>query len=708
MQVTAPPTISPLARLLAQEDITVMVDGSAKTASFDTVHRVLRLPEWRNMSPAQYSMLVGHECAHALWTDSAKWMAFCERWRRDPYAIGVLNIIEDARIERLMKSKYPGLRKDFARAYREFHAAGMFAGVKGDELIDRINLYYKVGFITPITFAADERVWLDRIDAAVTIDDAIQIAEDFLADYEPVAPPEGEGEGEGEGQGRDGEGEDGERVQGRSKPRTAGDDGKIREGDNHGGEYKRTASHSYIIPHLHLDQVVLPWERMSAAIIKSNASIGSSIDTVAAMIADAEGDMRSNVSFMANRFNQRKAADEHQRTDTSRSGALDPNRLVWYKTEDDIFRTVETRRDGKNHGFVMLLDWSGSMGGNRMNGAFWQMYEFCLFLRRVGVPYRVYAFSSYPVIERVKRIENGDNRTVSKTDDKLYRDPAQIARYASMGIKPIVHSSDPCCLLELMSSTMTITEQRRAAAVYATACCAIHAIGDKHTSGNVRTSINELYSLSYDLGISLSGTPLVSALAMMPQVIDQFRDDHPHQITNFVLLSDGEGGAVFSSGHYSRDSFGLTPTIKDQRTGFTFTAEPGWPDDHGYATLVGVVRHLTQAICSCFFVDWTIKYGLNAFGVTQDAVSKLDPTEVRKVGGAVLPSTVWDEFFFLKAGNEQAAKNEEDPKSLKDVRTQMSKEARKAIKSRYILGRFIDRISGSAPRPKRNKASAAA
>lgn len=673
-----------------------MVDASAKTASFDTVHRVLRLPEWQNMSPAQYAMLVGHECAHALWTDCAKWMEFCERWLRDPYAIGVLNIIEDARIERLMKSKYPGLRKDFAQAYREFHAAGLFAGVKGDELIDRINLYYKVGFITPITFAADERVWLDRIDAAVTIDDAIQIAEDFLADYKPVASPEGEGEGE-----------DGERVQGRGKPRTASDDGKIREGDNHGGEYKRTASHSYIIPHLHLDQVVLPWSRMSAAILKSNGSIGSSMDIVAAMIADAEGDMRSNVSFMANRFHQRKAADEHQRTDTSRSGALDTNRLVWHRTEDDIFCTVETRRDGKNHGFVMLLDWSGSMGGNRMNGAYWQMFEFCLFLRRVGVPFRVYAFSSHPVIERVAQIENGDNRTVHKTNEQMYRDPAQIERYSSMGIKPIVHSSDPCCLLELMSSTMTITEQRRAAAVYATACRAIRAIGDKHTSGTICAATNELYSLSCDLGISLCGTPLVSALAMMPQVIDHFRESHPHQITNFMLLSDGEGGAVLS-GYYSRDSFGLTPTIKDQRTGYTFTAEPGWADDHGYATLVGVVRHLTQAICSCFFIDLTIKYGLNAFGVTQDAVSNLDATEVRKSGGAVLPSTVWDEFFFLRAGNEQASKDDEDPKSLKDVRTQMSKEARKAIKSRYILGRFIDRISGSAPRPKRNKASAAA
>ena len=33
-------------------------------------------------------------------------------------AMGFLNVVEDARIERLIKDKYPGLRRDFVSGYR--------------------------------------------------------------------------------------------------------------------------------------------------------------------------------------------------------------------------------------------------------------------------------------------------------------------------------------------------------------------------------------------------------------------------------------------------------------------------------------------------------------------------------------------------------------------------------------------------------------
>ena len=53
-----------------------------------------------------YNMLVGHEVGHALFTPN-------EDWKNLPVPKSYINITEDARIEKLMKRKFPGLAKDF-------------------------------------------------------------------------------------------------------------------------------------------------------------------------------------------------------------------------------------------------------------------------------------------------------------------------------------------------------------------------------------------------------------------------------------------------------------------------------------------------------------------------------------------------------------------------------------------------------------------
>ena len=56
------------ARVLATENIHVVHDGKAETASFNTASRTLRLPRWQEMSGQLYDMLVAHEVGHALYT----------------------------------------------------------------------------------------------------------------------------------------------------------------------------------------------------------------------------------------------------------------------------------------------------------------------------------------------------------------------------------------------------------------------------------------------------------------------------------------------------------------------------------------------------------------------------------------------------------------------------------------------------------------
>ena len=106
-----------LAKLLAAEDITVIHGADAPTASFDVKSRVLTLPCWTNMSNSLYDMLVGHEVSHALYTpnsDSDGWFqieALAKSLDMPASTVKLYaNVVEDARIERMIKSKFPGLR----------------------------------------------------------------------------------------------------------------------------------------------------------------------------------------------------------------------------------------------------------------------------------------------------------------------------------------------------------------------------------------------------------------------------------------------------------------------------------------------------------------------------------------------------------------------------------------------------------------------
>ena len=103
---------SQLAKLLATEDL-IVENKKVETAEFNVHTRVLTLPLWDRASNNVYDMLVGHEVGHALYTPDTEW--FLERKISQQF----VNIVEDVRIEKLIKRRYPGLSKTFFNAYNE-------------------------------------------------------------------------------------------------------------------------------------------------------------------------------------------------------------------------------------------------------------------------------------------------------------------------------------------------------------------------------------------------------------------------------------------------------------------------------------------------------------------------------------------------------------------------------------------------------------
>lgn len=166
-----------LAKLMAGEKINV-VHGNYPTASFDLKTRTIHLPIWKNMDGYMYDLLTGHEVGHALETPEQGWHdAICTNRKFKSF----LNVVEDARIEKKVKRQYPGLSKSFAKAYSELHKRNFFgvnglADMNALNLIDRINLYFKIGAYIHVPFNETEMKFVNEISNIETWEQVVDVA----------------------------------------------------------------------------------------------------------------------------------------------------------------------------------------------------------------------------------------------------------------------------------------------------------------------------------------------------------------------------------------------------------------------------------------------------------------------------------------------------------------------------------------------------
>ena len=132
----------------------------------------------KDISTDKYDLFIGHEVGHALYTTPE---GYGEVYVSKRHLRGYANILEDVRIEKKMKERYPGSRKSFNAGYTQLNDQDFFE-VKDKDfsellLIDRINLYYKVGYSAGIPFTAEEYVFVQKADKTLTEQDVIDLAE---------------------------------------------------------------------------------------------------------------------------------------------------------------------------------------------------------------------------------------------------------------------------------------------------------------------------------------------------------------------------------------------------------------------------------------------------------------------------------------------------------------------------------------------------
>ena len=621
---------SQLAKLLATEDI-IVEHKHVQTASFNVDSRVLVLPLWEKASNDVYDMLVGHEVGHALFTPN-EW-----DWLKEGIPAGVVNVVEDARIEKLMKRKYAGISKSFFAGYKELHQDNFFDinldTVDQMNLADRANLHFKLGTFIHFNFTPAEQEIIDLIRNCETFKDTLSAAKALHLfckeeiqekQKEEISAEEGfdsvtltqntQSSGGVPAQSIDntesslsdsdddsdvetGDGDNTDSLGMDSDDDLIGEDEVIVETvDALESKLQElvdadAVENSYVeVPQVNLDTVIASTEKVHNIIdqdferqqlrrdeeIKGNGSLPPEIAKMYPelfKIVDEEfvkfkREAQKEVNYLVKEFEMKKSASAYARAATSRTGVLDTAKLHNYKFSEDLFKKITVLPDGKNHGLVFILDWSGSMN-YVIQDTIKQLYNLIWFCRKVQIPFEVYAFTN-EFRSRVDGIDELDG----------YRS------YRTSGLKPHFEKKDGLlvveesfCLMNFFSSKSNARElEHHMINIWRIATAMVR-----------RTSYN--YDIRYDIpyALGLSGTPLNESLIALHTIIPQFQKENGVEKVQCVILTDGEAHGVPAYKTYDRqweeDLYMGTQNInsfstflRDRKTGKTYKFGHSWYD----------------------------------------------------------------------------------------------------------------------------------
>ena len=719
---------SQLAKLLATEDL-VVEHKKVDTAEFNVHTRVLTLPMWEKASNNVYDMLVGHEVGHALYTPDVDW--FVDRKISQQF----VNIVEDVRIEKLIKRRYAGLLKTFFNAYNELSDNDFFdvQGKDLDELnlADRINLYFKIGNFVDIDFSIEEMLYVNKVDSCETFEEVLDVAEELynyckqqMDQQESIAPIEGTGENEGsleendtpaDGQGEEKDGE----VDMEYQPKSSLDSGPVLEdfedmGGNMGGdEYNDEpqaetvkslsdalknlventgVENSYIeMPEIYLDKLIIPnnaiyeiceqhWDDTvnsykESSYYRENPHFAKTAEN---LFEHVDGEFykfkksaQKEVNYLVKEFECKKAADSYARATTSRTGVLDCSKLHTYKYSEDIFKKVTTLADGKNHGLVFILDWSGSMH-NVMLDTLKQLYNLLWFCKKVQIPFDVYAFTSeFPYGEMD---ENGVRLPACEEVDGQ------------------IHIPHWFSLMHLFTGDMKGNElEKQMKDIFRVVCC---------MDQNTFTCYGPPSCMRY------SGTPLNETLICLHQILPKFKKEKGLQKVQCIILTDGEAQPLkvykkvqrpwedepfLGTVHCNHNSF-----LRDRKTGHTYSLDVEW-----YGTTDVLLKNLKHNFSDVNFIGIRLLPNRDSGSFIRRYCgyngSLLEKTisSWRKNKSFTIKTSGYDSYFGLSA---TALSNDDQFQVQTDAtKAQIKRAFVKSLKgkkmNKKILGEFIELVA---------------
>jgi hypothetical protein len=784
-----------LAKLLATENISVE-HKKVKTAYFDVKSRLLVLPIWKNMNEDITDLLIAHEVGHALFTPQSGWEDSIIK-RKIPKSF--LNVIEDARIEKLIKRKYPGLSQSFIRGYRDLINNDFF-GTKDKDLdnmllIDRLNIHFKSSHVeSPLKFTDSyESDVVSRMEKLETFEDVINLA-DELSKYckEEQEQKEQEMETNGfddhdfddfdnddfdqDGDDDSDSSDDEEEEKSGSKPDdTEGDDdskddeeqkdpinrdepssGTQSEKELNGEKAKPVAppeevsaetdqswenkkenlldpkskNNEYINIHSYKNvndyivdykTVLSDFDRVLRKPYREETKDSSAQNAISKMISkyrQFNKDQSKKVSYMVKEYEMKKAAAAYSRTKQDKSGVIDPLKLHSYKYNDDIFKRMAITPDGKNHGMMMFIDWSGSMQ-DKMTPTIHQLMNLTMFCQKVNIPFEVYAFSndSYNRWDRESKYTTPKGKSHPKYDDGdiTVDERLSLLNFVSSRMNAKEYEKGMINLFMLSEKfDYTYYSRRRMYNM------------DSEAFAKYQEQNDYLNALPHEpSGYSLASTPLNDCIMAAMPMVNAFRKRYAIDKMNTIFLTDGSsdgndryvtfnptvdekelrymtkqpGGYYISNTHYEsnlvlRD----TKTKKEYMTSYREMTD----------SLLDALRERTGTKILGFYIASGKKidrYTLEKFFPVYSYDKKQKVFDRKKVMAeyrknkclVVKHNSAYDEFYLLAGGNLQVSDGQMATPSENAKKSEIKRLFTSTLKenkdSRVVLNKFISQVA---------------
>ena len=701
-----------LAKLMATENLTVE-QRKVQTASFDVQNRILTLPILdAKISPFLYDLFLGHEVGHALNTP----LEGLVKAKEEKISRSVINVVEDSRIERKIKNKYPGIRISFVKGYRELIEKDFF-GTAGADLndfnfIDRANLYTKGGAAQGIQFNEFEKVLINKIETTESFDDVLRVSKEVMeylkeeaetekklklsleveedddGDYEEIDSDgyddsdemddetetrKSKGADESEHK-NDSDKESGDESGGGSDPEGEDDtqikshtDEAYRKNESKLFDVGTSAYYYGNIPDVNLEKAIVSHKKLWSDYRKECAEfqernnyydLKNGIDTE--KFLKIRNDAKKVVGYLAKEFELRKNAEQLKRSSIAKTGELNMSKIYSYGFAEDIFKKITILPGGKSHGLVMFLDWSGSMS-DHIENTMKQLINLVMFCKKVNIPYEVYAFSS----------EYGDNYTNEfKEGDIVLRDFK---------------------LLNFLSSKMSAIE-------FTYACSAL-----------VSMCVHRSWRPNW---LQKGGTPLTEAIISAMTIVPHFQKQYKLQVVNTVFLTDGEGHSlrevflIYEGGHKTsgtskepsdyraikkmviRDPKNKNEVIVDNPQGRDLTA-----------SYIKILKMRTNSNIVGFYVLTGRELGRELFHFLPRAITNYDKykSEFRKNKSMIVTSAGYDEYYLLRAEgldtDDDVTFEVKENATTRGLVTAFSKYAGNRLNNRVVLNRCVGLIS---------------
>jgi len=721
---------SQLAKLLATEDL-VVEHKKVPTACFNVHTRVLTLPLWEKASGTVYDLLVGHEVGHALYTPDEDWTD------KVKVPAQFVNVTEDVRVEKLMKRKYAGLAKTFFNGYKELNEDDFFQVADDDistfNLADRVNLYFKVGNFITLDFKPEEQEIVNLISATETFDDVLVAAEKLyqycknekeqqkVADFDShetqgdsqspaneivdtndsSSEQEGESDksqenvGETDSHGRTAKG-DQTQVNSADKEddpevRTADSlEEKIRDLVNNDSHYENT----YVeVPQVNLGTVIAKNSDVHKDINFSfdhqqklhNEHAKEKGYTPANLYKESDLEFKKfktsaqkEVNYLVKEFECRKAADQYARASTARTGVLDTSRLHTYKYNEDLFKKVSVIPDGKNHGLVFVLDWSGSMS-DVMIDTCKQLFNLVWFCKKVSIPFEVYAFT------------NEWRRGEYDYENDRYLAADRTPHYEKK--ENLLVIDETFSMMNILTSKVSGKElEHQLLNIWRLAYCFSRAYYSPYT---------------YPSRLCLSGTPLNEALICLHQILPKFQKENKLQKVQCIVLTDGEANQL----NYHREvkrawendvrlgSGYVHPGItflRDRKLGTTYKIGDGY---HGFTDTL--LKNLKDKFSSTNFIGIRVLESRNAQRFINLYHSQLDKqsekiqNDWKKLKSFTITNSGYDAYFGMSATalSQDSEFEVAECATKSQIKSAFVKSLKTKKLNKKVLGEFISLVA---------------